>query len=439
MLGVITVCLSIPGVTRAQTVLWSENFDDGNGNNRWAADAGVWQIGSPTIGPSTNSAGYRTHSGPDCATTGLTANYPAGANSRLFRIQSFTVPAASQFPRLRFWHWFSFGSTPYVSSYGVVEVRVGTGSWSEVSPRYYGSGGDWSYSSVDLSAYAGQTVQVAFQIVAPYDGNGNSGVGPGWYVDDIALLSGTPVFNNPEGFEVGIGDWYAENGTWQVGTPTKSGGAPTNASGAQAHLGTNCAVTILKNNYPAGVNSRYISPAFILPPASMSPFLRFWHSFSFGSTPYVSSYGVVEIRVGTGAWSEVSQHYTGNSAIWSEPFVDLTAYGGQTVQLAFQIVAPYDGNGNSGIGSGWYVDDIQVYPNTISASTPYMKIIQSGTNIILNWTYLPNYTGFTLQSATNLVTQTNWNTVSPAPVVVNGQNTVTNPISGTQKFFRLSQ
>jgi hypothetical protein len=32
-----------------------------------------------------------------------------------------------------------------------------------------------------------------------------------------------------------------------------------------------------------------------------------------------------------------------------------------------------------------------------------------------------------------------WATISPPPVVLNGQNTVTNPISGTQQFFRLSQ
>jgi hypothetical protein len=32
-----------------------------------------------------------------------------------------------------------------------------------------------------------------------------------------------------------------------------------------------------------------------------------------------------------------------------------------------------------------------------------------------------------------------WTSVSTAPVVINGQNTVTNPISGTQQFFRLSQ
>jgi hypothetical protein len=47
-------------------------------------------------------------------------------------------------------------------------------------------------------------------------------------------------------------------------------------------------------------------------------------------------------------------------------------------------------------------------------------------------------TGFTLQSTTNLGSSV-WTTNSLAPVVVNGQNTVTNPISGTQRFYRLSQ
>ena len=42
------------------------------------------------------------------------------------------------------------------------------------------------------------------------------------------------------------------------------------------------------------------------------------------------------------------------------------------------------------------------------------------------------------QSTTNL-TSAVWTTNSPGPVVVNELNTVTNPISGTQQFFRLSQ
>jgi hypothetical protein len=50
----------------------------------------------------------------------------------------------------------------------------------------------------------------------------------------------------------------------------------------------------------------------------------------------------------------------------------------------------------------------------------------------------PNRQGTTLQSATNLVSLV-WTTNLPAPVVTNRQYTVTDPISGTQKFFRLSQ
>jgi hypothetical protein len=50
-----------------------------------------------------------------------------------------------------------------------------------------------------------------------------------------------------------------------------------------------------------------------------------------------------------------------------------------------------------------------------------------------------NYTGFTLQSTTNLVSPAFWNPVSPAPDVVNGQKAVTNCISSTRQFYRLSQ
>ena len=72
-----------------------------------------------------------------------------------------------------------------------------------------------------------------------------------------------------------------------------------------------------------------------------------------------------------------------------------------------------------------------------SVSPPLLTIIHSGTNVILTWP--TNVAGFTLQSATNLASPAVWTNVSPGPVVVNGRNAVTNPISGTQKFYRLRQ
>jgi uncharacterized repeat protein (TIGR03803 family) len=71
------------------------------------------------------------------------------------------------------------------------------------------------------------------------------------------------------------------------------------------------------------------------------------------------------------------------------------------------------------------------------APAPTLTIIPSGTNVVLTWP--TNAAGFALQSSTNLGSSTVWTTNSPAPVVVNGQNTVTHSISGAQQFFRLSQ
>ena len=79
---------------------------------------------------------------------------------------------------------------------------------------------------------------------------------------------------------------------------------------------------------------------------------------------------------------------------------------------------------------------------SLSYPSPQLTIMPSGTNVNLTW---PSgvagfsYSGYTLQSSTNLGSSAVWTTNSPAPVVFNGQCKVTNPITGSQMFFRLSQ
>lgn len=68
---------------------------------------------------------------------------------------------------------------------------------------------------------------------------------------------------------------------------------------------------------------------------------------------------------------------------------------------------------------------------------PNLAILRSGSNVILTWP--TNIIGYNLQSALDLQPPVTWNPVSPPPVVVNGQNTVTNPLAATQQFYRLSQ
>jgi hypothetical protein len=73
---------------------------------------------------------------------------------------------------------------------------------------------------------------------------------------------------------------------------------------------------------------------------------------------------------------------------------------------------------------------------------PQLTIAPSGPNVLLTWPTNNagyDYTGFSLQSTTNLYSSAIWSSNSPAPVVIAGQNTVTNSITGARQFFRLVQ
>ncbi len=73
---------------------------------------------------------------------------------------------------------------------------------------------------------------------------------------------------------------------------------------------------------------------------------------------------------------------------------------------------------------------------------PQLTITLTGTNVILTWpTNVAgfDYSGFTLQSTTDLGSGAVWDAVSPAAVMVGGLNTVTNGMAETQMFYRLSQ
>jgi uncharacterized repeat protein (TIGR03803 family) len=68
---------------------------------------------------------------------------------------------------------------------------------------------------------------------------------------------------------------------------------------------------------------------------------------------------------------------------------------------------------------------------------PELTISSFGGHAIVTWP--TNFTGFNLQSTTDLGPSAVWVTNSSPVVVVDGQNTATTPISGAAQFYRLSQ
>ncbi len=73
-------------------------------------------------------------------------------------------------------------------------------------------------------------------------------------------------------------------------------------------------------------------------------------------------------------------------------------------------------------------------PETVAG--PALKILRSGNQVTLQWP--ANATGFTLESASNLLTGT-WSSVPGNITVSNGFNNLTVNIDQTPAFFRLKQ
>jgi len=358
---------------RAETVYWSDDFET-NAASRWTVN-GTWHIGAPTAGPAINGAGYRTHSDTNCAST---QNYANNVDSRLIctnynGTNVLQVPPAFQYPRLRFWQWYNLAN-----ALGYVEIStnlsINSTNWIQIAPTSLniGGGGVWSRPSIDLSAYAGQAVLLAFHFTS----GGCCGNALGWFVDDVAVVTGQPGLTFPESFESGLGDWSVDRGTWEVGTPT--------SGPRSAHTGTNCAATVLAGNYANSVDTQLISPPFNVP--SNNPSLQFWHWFDFNN-----ALGYVEVSTDSGvSWTQISPTYINinSGGLWTNVSLNMSAYAGQTIQTAFHFTS-----GGSYTAPGWYVDDLSFVAAPVLSVPGTQKIYAGQTLTVTNSatnSFLPN-------------------------------------------------
>jgi len=156
--------LFLPPALFAQTsVLWQENWE-GDWTQDWFVDAGTWEVGLATSGPDT------CFSGQNCAATVLAGNYDEPVDSKLIRFTDFVVPSATDNPRLRFWHWYSFS----FADNGEVQISTDGGTtWTTISTTYTWTGsGVWTKPFIDLTDYADSTVQIAFDFHSANSGGG---------------------------------------------------------------------------------------------------------------------------------------------------------------------------------------------------------------------------------------------------------------------------
>jgi hypothetical protein len=305
----------------------------------WWADNGVWQIGQDSL--------VTPHSGDSLAGTVLNGPYPDFQNSRLIS-PGINLPmiSSTQALRLRFWHWFKFAD-----DVGQVQISVDSAgvwqSWEIISNDYGGQSPYWTPAEVEISKYAGKRVRFGFYLLQGWWG----GTDWGWYVDDVCVIKTPACVSAPVcfNFENGWGDWWGDNGVWEVGHPD---------SVVVPHSGQNCAATILNNNYPDFINTRLVSPVICLPnidPGNEGLYSRFWHWFKFAD-----DVGQVQISVDSAGnwqpWETISNDFTGISAVWSPYEIEISKYAGKRVRFGFYLLQGWWG----GTDWGWYVDDVCV-------------------------------------------------------------------------------
>ncbi|MBN2088449.1 choice-of-anchor J domain-containing protein [candidate division KSB1 bacterium] len=330
-------------------IVWSEKWED-NWRDNWQIEGGTWEVGIPSSGPG------KTYEGQNCIATVLSGDYPDVADTRLVKSVSFVVPPAAENPRLRFWHWFSFST----KDYGKVQIKAGKGSWQDISIQYTGVSSVWTYPYLDLSAYAGITVNISFIFHSADDGSQGGDVSSGWYIDDIALITGPVFLNTLETWEDGLNNWSPEKGTWEVGQP-----APDVGPG-KAYSGQNCAATVLAGDYTDYADARLISPVFIVPAADQNPRLRFWHWYSFSA----NDYGKIQIKVGNGSWQDISAKYTGKSGVWTYPYIDLSNFSGMSVRISFYFRSADDNFQGADVSAGWYIDEVTLLIGSYAFNSP---------------------------------------------------------------------
>lgn len=335
-----------------------EDFEDVGALDRWIANDGIWEIGTPTSGPGA------AHSGTKCLATVLGGNYPENESSRVVG-PTFTVPAADQDPRLRFWQWFSFGS----GDSGKAQLSLDNGTtWVDLPAQVTTNGsGGWALSGCSLRAYAGQSVTLGFYFVSSSPGGFNV-VAPGWYIDEITVATGVrslPAFEDFEDTAAAVDRWVTDgnNNIWEIGAPTSGPGV--------AHSGANVMATKLAGNYVDGTSARAMSPKVTVPLAGQSPILRYWQWFTFGS----GDFGQVQISTDDGAtWQNLSAQIAGTGASWTRSGYSLSAYAGQDVRIGFLFSSSQLGGFNVA-GPGWYIDEVVIttsgpQPPTVTTLPP---------------------------------------------------------------------
>lgn len=271
-------------------------------------------------------------------------------------------------------------ATPVVSVDALTETSV-TISWTGNATSYSIYNGSTYVANATANTYtfSGLTAGTAytFGVVALCAADDSSA---------MATVNATTEFDCSDittlpynyGFEPGLGCWTTVNGSadgvaWFT---TDCGGL-----GVTPHSGSQVASSWSWNSTSMHANAWLISPKFVLPTVAAGDSLTFsW--WEVANANYADSYSVKisTTTADTTAFTITARPSTAAAGSWTQQSIDLTAYAGQSVYVAFHHV-DYDMN-------YLLIDDIELYqgayvppaPDTLTVTVATMDATMGTTN-----------------------------------------------------------
>ncbi len=322
--------------TTVSTFPYAESFEsslgdwtqDGGDDFDWSRNSGGTPSGDTGPGGAVDGSWYVyvESSSPNYS------NLTTILNSPCFDLAGQTVADFS-------FSYHMYGASDMGSLY--LEARTDGSSWNTVWSQSGNQGDLWQSTSVDLSAYLGETVQLRFRGVTGTTWQGDMAVddlglsttsGGGGGDDDLSCNTTISSFPYDEGFEGGLGDWSQDNND-DFNWSRNSGGTPSSNTGPSSAASGNWYAYVESSNpnYPS-LTTILNSPCFDLSGLSSAGFSFSYHML--GSSNMGSLY--LDATTDGSAWTTIWSKSGNQGNSWLNDEVDLSDYAGATVQLRFR-------------------------------------------------------------------------------------------------------
>ncbi|WP_045519063.1 S8 family serine peptidase [Neobacillus niacini] len=229
---------------------------------------------------------------------------------------------------------------------------------------------DWQ--TVMASRTTGNYKGGTYQAVIPAEAVQNSTLTYRWRITDYgAHVVTSDHYSVPvktgistgyfQDFESAPNGWisYGTQNSWEWGVPTAG---PLKAASGEKVYGTK-----LNGHVAYNANMNLMMPPIILPEGNSYLQFKDWYQLEDKES---KDFGNVFVSTDKQNWQQLSS-FTGNSSTWTQHQIDLSAYAGQQIYIAFNVTTD-----DKFTTTGWYIDDVALSNTALTTANIDLEDVQ---------------------------------------------------------------